>query len=45
MWFQIIALILSTTLIWKIMYSPFAFAFRIALVFWIVVAMQLFVLQ
>lgn len=42
---KILAFICSTTLIWKIAYSPFDFFFRITAIVFIVVAMQLFVLQ
>lgn len=42
---QIIALICSTTLIWKLAYSPFDIVFRVAAIIMIVTAMRMFVLQ
>lgn len=42
---KILALICSTTLIWKLAYSPFDWVFRVAAIMLIVVAMRLFVLQ
>lgn len=42
---KILALICSTTLIWKIMYSPFDLFFRLVCVLCIVVAIRAFVLQ
>jgi hypothetical protein len=42
---KILALICSTTLIWKLAYSPFDIVFRVAAILMIVTAMRLFVLQ
>jgi hypothetical protein len=42
---KILALICSTTLIWKLAYSPFDVVFRISAILMIVVAMRMFVLQ
>lgn len=45
MFLKILAIICSTTLIWKLAYSPFDVFFRVAAIVLIVVAMRLFVLQ
>jgi hypothetical protein len=42
---KILALICSTTLIWKLAYSPFDFVFRVCAILMIVIAMRAFVLQ
>lgn len=45
MFLKIIAFICSTTLIYKLAYSPFSWVFRVAAITMIVVAMRTFVLQ
>lgn len=45
MFLKIIAFICSTTLIYKLAYSPFSWVFRVAAITMIVVAMRNFVLQ
>lgn len=42
---KILAFICSTTLIWKLAYSPFDWVFRVAAILMIITAMRLFVLQ
>jgi len=43
--FNIIAFLISTTLIYKVSYSPFSFVFRAVVIIFIVLTMRTFVLQ
>ena len=42
---KIIAFLISTTLIYKLAYSPFSFVFRAVVIIFIVLTMRTFVLQ